>query len=70
MNSCIGCCDKIALIGLNSELLKLQDIVLNALCGIVCYKDKLTSALTDILKKLRCAVDQALTLTHSSVNIK
>ena len=65
-----GCCDKIAVIGLNSELLKLQNIVLNALCGIVCYKDKLTSALTDILKELHCAVDQALTLTHRSVNIK
>ena len=55
---------------LQVELLKLQNIVLNALCGIVCYKDKLASALTDILKKLRCAVDQSLTLTHSSVNIK
>ena len=55
---------------LQVELLKLQNIVLNALCGIVCYKDKLTSALTDILKELHCAVDQALTLTHCSVNIK
>ena len=70
MNCCLGCCDKIAVIGLNSKFLKFQNIVLNALCGIVCYKNKLASALTDILKKLRCAIDQSLTLTHSSVNVK
>ena len=38
MNRRVRCCNEIAVIGFNSELLKLQDIVLNALCGIVCYK--------------------------------